>query len=41
MENKVKGSTIGVRNNFGACRYCSDGYQHHRHGNQYPADQKR
>ena len=36
-----KVSTIGVVYDFGACRYCSDGYQYHRDNYQYPTDQKK
>ena len=38
---KRKVSTVGVRNDFGICRYCSDDNQHHRHDNQYPAGRKK
>lgn len=41
MESKAKGRHIGVRNDFGICRYCGDDYQHHRHGNPYLVDQKK
>ena len=35
VENTVKGKGYDVGNNSWAHRYCSDGYQYHRHHYQY------
>jgi len=41
MENKAKGKRYDVGNNSRTHRYCSDGYQYHRHNNQYHKEFKR